>query len=780
MESVKYTITVKVFYINPSTGLGRWETLATLSGSTHQLAPYRIEGYLDTRDVELRKYHSWTLPSSGDYPARVRVEFSLSASGYVKPALTNGSAQAGGGALISASRKGGAGTVLPLAQLSVSSTPIPVTVSYSGAVSGSASTPFTLYGVGRDLTVTLTAPSSVTAGGKTYAFVKWRTSDGETTSTSVTITVTQGSSKWATAVYQEQSSPPPPSIVTLTLQLYRVDRNGNSLGPAAGAQVRIGGTTYTADSQGRVSVQVQRGSTVSVEVLQTTLSSGWQRYTFWRWGDGSTSNPRSFTVSSSTTVTAYVYDERLLKVTWSPGTAGYVAVNGQPVSNGWTNWYRYGAQLTLQAVPTSGAFKKWMRGVNGGQLADHSTANPITITVDNGYQYNALFDPTITLSLATMYLPGEGIATPWLENVTGWAWDGIWLLNVTELYRVNEHIVALLTDGTNVRVLDLPNGTSLKVYLPPGWKNNPFVRTIGQMKITQIPRDRDTLAKTFPSVNISDQTWFLVALAAWNPYKQFNEGYDTSCWLGNGTTLAVYNVTYTYTFQNGTRVVFKQPVVVSTLKVAATPVYTYGELRQGLSLKVTASWKYLPPARTGIQPSPPSSIVGVAVIGSMVYNGTLIEANATSKTFLVRITDNTWTLYGQGVTSITASAYWLSSMGTPEGPVALQEPARLNIVYVMPHIDAISEGLSLTATISVLDVKTGQRYGADVYIELRDNGTFALVASYGPFHVPGRAEVTISRANTKQYVLAIYAVPVHDPRSGRLVVPIAAVYPPRA
>jgi hypothetical protein len=100
--------------------------------------------------------------------------------------------------------------------------------------------------------------------------------------------------------------PPPPSTATLTVQLYRVDAGGNSLGPAAGAQVRVGGTTYTADSQGRVSVQVQQGSTVSVEVLQTTLSSGWQRYTFWRWGDGSTSNPRSFTASSSTTVTAYV------------------------------------------------------------------------------------------------------------------------------------------------------------------------------------------------------------------------------------------------------------------------------------------------------------------------------------------------------------------------------------------------------------------------------------------------------------------------------------------
>jgi hypothetical protein len=296
------------------------------------------------------------------------------------------------------------------------------------------------------------------------------------------------------------------------------------------------------------------------------------------------------------------------------------------------------------------------------------------------------FLKVITLPLGTMYLPGEGISTPWLENMTGWAWNGTWILNVTELYPVKEHIAMILTDGSNVKVVDLPNGTSIKVYLPAGWKNNKYVKSVGQAKVTQIPPDKNTLASTFPAVNITvngnTETWYLVALAAWNPYK-LPSGYDTSCWLSNGTTLAVYNLTYTYTFKDGTRVVFKEPVVVSALKTSAMPIYSYGNMKQGLSLKVTVKWKYLPPAKTGIQPQPPSSIVGVAVIGSRVYNGTLTDSNSTSKTFTVTITDDTWTLYSQGVSSITASAYWLSSMGTPEGPVALQDPAQLNIVYVM-------------------------------------------------------------------------------------------------
>jgi hypothetical protein len=312
---------------------------------------------------------------------------------------------------------------------------------------------------------------------------------------------------------------------------------------------------------------------------------------------------------------------------------------------------------------------------------------PPGIDPNNGITITAYFvaktgNPTITINVGTMYLPGEGISTPWLENMSGWSWNGTWLLNVTELYRVNEHIAMVLTDGSNVRVVDLPNGTSIKVYLPAGWKNNKYVKSMGQAKVTQIPPDKDTLAGTFPAVNVSGQTWYLVALAAWNPYKQ-PSGYDASCWLSNDTTLAVYNLTYTYTFKNGTRVVFKEPVVVSTLKTSAMPIHSYGNMKQPLSLQVTVKWKYLPPARTGIQPQPPSSIVGVVVIGNRVYNGTLIEANATSKTFSVTITDDTWTLYSQGVTSLTASAYWLSSMGTPEGPVALQDPAQLNIVYVM-------------------------------------------------------------------------------------------------
>jgi len=158
VEDVSYTVTVKVFFISPSTGLGEWRDFASAAGTTYTQFQWVFTGYAPIRPVEYWKEHEWTLPSSGDYPARVRVDFSMSAKGWAKPNLKDGAATVAGGGYGDASRKGGTGTVLPLAQLSVSSTPIPVTISYSGTVSGSATTPFTLYGVGKDLTVTLTAP----------------------------------------------------------------------------------------------------------------------------------------------------------------------------------------------------------------------------------------------------------------------------------------------------------------------------------------------------------------------------------------------------------------------------------------------------------------------------------------------------------------------------------------------------------------------------------------------------------------------------------------------
>jgi hypothetical protein len=97
IDNVDYTITVKVLYIDPSTGLGTWQVFDTVTGNTYSEAPSVFKGYALITPVEYRKYHSWTLPSSGNYPAKVRVDFSISASGSTIPALTSGKVEVEGG-----------------------------------------------------------------------------------------------------------------------------------------------------------------------------------------------------------------------------------------------------------------------------------------------------------------------------------------------------------------------------------------------------------------------------------------------------------------------------------------------------------------------------------------------------------------------------------------------------------------------------------------------------------------------------------------------------------
>jgi hypothetical protein len=201
------------------------------------------------------------------------------------------------------------------------------------------------------------------------------------------------------------------------------------LGPANGIRVKIGGTVYTADSSGKVSVQVDKGSTVSVQILDTyykqNLNVYWRRYTFWKWGDGSASNPRSFTVNQDTTMTAYVYDERLLLVMYEPryGSdpwgvkalqlpdrySGYV---GQMLPWNASFWLRPGESFTLQAVEGGAArFLCWDTATECYPRNPYTTKPVITLTMGSyGLAVRAVF--RLGPSNQTMFLPGEGVPVP--------------------------------------------------------------------------------------------------------------------------------------------------------------------------------------------------------------------------------------------------------------------------------------------------------------------------------------------------------------------------------
>ncbi|MDW8005016.1 MAG: archaellin/type IV pilin N-terminal domain-containing protein, partial [Thermofilaceae archaeon] len=204
-------------------------------------------------------------------------------------------------------------------------------------------------------------------------------------------------------------------LPVIEVKVKAFDNSGNEIGPAANVNVRINTAVYATDQDGRITLEATPGVYI-VEILETILNNGWHRYTFRQWGDGSVANPRSFTVSSDTVLTVSVWDERLLKVTYTSG--GSVAVDGNTVFNGWTNWYRKGASTTLQASPSSGYyFLKWQRGVNSDSVTDYSTSNPLTVTMDEGYRLHAVFSLPVQLTIQVQRVDKNGNSLGFATNV---------------------------------------------------------------------------------------------------------------------------------------------------------------------------------------------------------------------------------------------------------------------------------------------------------------------------------------------------------------------------
>ena len=135
------------------------------------------------------------------------------------------------------------------------------------------------------------------------------------------------------------------------------------------------------------------GTTIT---LTAVANSG---YVFNRWNDGSTTNPRTVTVNSNMSFTAYFNSNQYtIAANASPASGGTVTGGGS---------YPYGASVTLTATPNTGySFMQWSDGV---------TANPRSITVTGNATYTALFmaegGETFTLTVTS--------GAPLLGQVTG-------------------------------------------------------------------------------------------------------------------------------------------------------------------------------------------------------------------------------------------------------------------------------------------------------------------------------------------------------------------------
>ncbi|MCC6050633.1 MAG: hypothetical protein LM580_07990, partial [Thermofilum sp.] len=473
------------------------------------------------------------------------------------------------------------------------------------------------------------------------------------------------------------TKPPPPA--TFTVQIYKATAGGPTTTPANGTKVKIGDTVYTADASGRVSVTVSAGSTVSVQILDTyygqKLSVYWRRYAFWKWSDGSTENPRSFTVSQDTTVTAYVYDERLLLVLYEPRYGsdpwGVKALQLPSRYAGYVNqmlpwnasfWLRPGESFTLQAVEGGAArFLRWDAATECYPRNPYSLDPVISLTVGSyGLAVRAVF--RLGPSNQTMFLPGEGIPNPvfWsiYEQYAGYGCDGrkgTWLLNVTALTSQAQNafssdsrmwIYALLVNPSSIlESAWVPVNGSWKLRMDKDWDavahklddctlDNPYADAC-----RYVAYDASSI-NDFPQVVAGAPSkyrgWRLVALAAWRPLlpnESYSAGAVSAVWSGSAT-YALYNVTFKHVDSGW---VYWQPVAVSALKItSAAARYKLsgydGQLRRSpiyMWIEAVVNWAFVPPNVT-LPSLPPNVTLWMAGFKpSRVWNvGVALENDA--------------------------------------------------------------------------------------------------------------------------------------------------------
>ncbi|MEM0307890.1 MAG: hypothetical protein QXO64_02990 [Thermofilaceae archaeon] len=495
----------------------------------------------------------------------------------------------------------------------------------SGRVDDSNPSGKTIASWGREDKYTV-PPGPADVWGNTY-------SDSDVTVYGIAAYMYQGALEY---VFIPGSSPPP--SYTLTIQVYRATASGATTVPANGTRVRIGGTEYTADSSGRVSVTLQQGS-YSVEILTTyygpTLTAGgqstrWRRYRFWRWSDGSTANPRTVNLNSNTALTAYVWDERALLVRWEPhfdGDAWGVlnATSGARISYDSIVWLRRGQTVQLLPVEAGGLiFTYWRVGTECYRGQPYSSDPLLTLTVgDRGLSAIAVF--RLAATNQTMLPPGAGMVNPvtYIPGATAGGEErmgrrGWWLLTVTHVPTNKTSPSEAGVDGRAwiYALIVNENGSSRwipvtgvwRLQLAQDWDPSKHVRDLpGGVKI--IEWNRSTIVG-FPKIQDPQEyrDWYFVTLSAWDPlvYEELGGSYDTSgLWLANGSTLALYNITFAYMGVNGDRVEYAywQPIAVSTLTFRAEAVYTLtsheaappGRRSILMSIYVNATWKYVPP-----------------------------------------------------------------------------------------------------------------------------------------------------------------------------------------
>ena len=201
----------------------------------------------------------------------------------------------------------------------------------------------------------------------------------------VTLTATAGSG-YEFAGWNDGNSDNP-RLITVT---------GNATYTATFSEV---GTTYftvTASVNPEGAGTVSGTGTFPAGASTQLIATANQGYTFNRWQDGSTTNPRTVTVNNDMDFTAYfTQNQYIITVVADPSNAGTVGGGGA---------YYYGNYATLTATAYSGyQFQGW---------SDGSTENPHQVMVTDNATYTATFSVSgSTYYTVSAYVSPDGAGT---------------------------------------------------------------------------------------------------------------------------------------------------------------------------------------------------------------------------------------------------------------------------------------------------------------------------------------------------------------------------------
>ena len=154
--------------------------------------------------------------------------------------------------------------------------------------------------------------------------------------------------------------------------------------PYTGLDLKIDGTTYTSP---RI-LSVDKGTSHTIQVISpqeqddTSKVSGTDmRYTFEKWTDGNTANPRTVTVNSDVTYTAQMKVECKVETATQP--SGITTIVG-------SGWYIQNTNKTFTAPTVTGyTFSHWL--VNGDNAGSSSS---LSIKIDNPKKVVAVYENT--------------------------------------------------------------------------------------------------------------------------------------------------------------------------------------------------------------------------------------------------------------------------------------------------------------------------------------------------------------------------------------------------